>query len=220
MQTELRISEKVKVEIPVVGETTGKWMFKSIVMEADDSFIYLAAPIFKGKEYPLQAGRQVQVFYYRDSGLYSFEAVYNGRVLVGNVASCQVKRTSEIKRTQRREYFRLTCVLTAQLKSRSTGTVAKALIPDVEAIIHDISGSGVRAISRKQFQENEEIECTLYLDPKVLTVSATVLRCAQRQEENNYEMGIRFDQINEADRDQIMAFIFRRQMELRQKGLV
>lgn len=177
MITDLQVAEKLNMELPMDGTRNVQWVFKSVVLETDDAHVYLAAPIFRGREYPPRMAELIRFFYYRDTGLYSFDAKVCGRMLIGGASAWKLEPASEVKRTQRREYYRLTCMLAAQIRSIITGTVSRAHIPDGEVIIHDISGAGVRALSKRQFQVNEAVECDLYLYVETVTVTAKVLRC-------------------------------------------
>jgi c-di-GMP-binding flagellar brake protein YcgR len=215
---ELQIGEKIMLEISLPGHESAR-LVKSLVMEMDDKGYYLAVPMIDGKKYRMDPGEQMNVMFFRDSGQYSFRAEHVQTQMTGMAPVCRVVRVSAFKKLQRRSSFRLSCMLKAVIKSVISGISSRAVIQDVEAIVCDISGTGVKAFAHKSFQPGESIECTLYLNPDTITLSAKILRCIKQPDGRNHELGIHFENITENEQDRIMAFIFRRQRELSQKGL-
>jgi len=219
MNLDLLVSEKVNMEIThrSSGETL---VLKSILLEQDDEALYLAVPIHRGVAYPLHQGQQMNVVYYRENGIFSFQARFLQKVRLGEVEACRLTVEGTPVKIQRRDFFRLPCLLTARLKSLTTGVISRVTFDEVEAIIHDISGSGAKGVSHKPFAEKDSVMCTLFLDPEEMTVQAEIIRCQLQDDGRHYELGMRFSEISEGQQDQILAFILNRQRELRQKGLL
>ncbi|MEN1759994.1 flagellar brake protein [Anoxynatronum sibiricum] len=219
MNLELLVSEKVNME--VTNRNTGETLvLKSLLLEQDEETLYLAVPIHRGVEYVLHQGQQMKVVYYRENGVFSLQTRFLQKVKLGEVEACRLVIDGKPVKMQRRDYFRLPCLLTARLKSLSTGVISRVTFDEVEAIIHDISGSGARGISHKPFAEKDQVICTLFLDPEELTVKAEIIRCQHQADERQYELGMRFSEISETQQDQLLAFILNRQRNLRQKGLL
>ncbi len=209
----LKTGDKVDIQIHNPNNPEGVKTLYSQVMNVDSEFYYITGPVIKGIEYPVKIGQKADLTYYRDAGVFSFSIAFLKKIKDGNLELYQIARISEPRKTQRREYYRLKYMVNGSLKSLENET-------SCEILVLDISGGGIRATSPKSFYVGEKIECTLNLEDERITVAATVVRTIRVNDEQKYELGIKFEDVSEQNQNKIIAFIFQKQGELRKKGLI
>lgn len=213
MEILLETGDKIDVRIHHPSNPDGYIDLFSQVMNVDSEFYYVTPPASKGAEYPLRVGQKADIVYYREAGIYMFQAVFLKRVKEGQLTYFQIARLTEPEKTQRREFFRLKYLLQCKLKSLENEQTC-------EATVQDISGGGVRVISPRSFYIGEKIECTLFLDEHMIAVAAKVVRSQRMPDDKRYEIGVQFIDVSEQNQNKIVGYIFHKQGELRQKGLV
>lgn len=90
----------------------------------------------------------------------------------------------------------------------------------VESITRDISGGGLQLVTKNHLPIDSTLQLSLDI-PGFGTVAAkaAIVRIVQPPETNIYWIATKFTEIKETDREKIIKFIFKKQSELRQKGL-
>lgn len=212
-----KINQKVQVNIknyPYEG------CYSSRVEEISSERIVLAAP-FKGSNViPLHIGDVITVTYWTETAGYSFttEIVDTN---YGNLPTITIKHPRQIERIQRRKYLRLPATIPVTYRVLNN--------PEKSDVYHsftlDISGGGVLICSPVCLSYNDKLDITLALPQKgEINVVGRVLRIEERIDKKSrirsYLLGIEFLEINEPDRDKIIAFIFDMQRRMRRKGLI
>ncbi|MEN1759428.1 flagellar brake protein [Anoxynatronum sibiricum] len=213
MEILLETGDKVDVRIHHPSNPEGYMILYSQVMNVDSEFYYLTPPVSKGVEYPIRVGQKADIIYYREAGIYMFQASFLKKVKDNYLTYFQIARLTEPEKTQRREFFRLKYMLQCKLRSLENDQ-------SCDAIVQDISGGGVRMISPRSFYVGEKIECTLHLDEHVIAVAAKIVRSQRMPHDKRYEIGAQFIDVSEQNQNKIVGYIFHKQGELRQKGLV
>ncbi len=209
----LKTGDKVDIQIHNPNNPEGIKTLYSQVMNVDSEFSYISVPVTRGIEYPVRIGQKADLTYYRDTGVFSFTIAFLKKIKEGNIDFFQIVRLTDPIKTQRREYFRLKYMLNGSIKSLENDK-------SCDILVQDISGGGIRVTTTKSFYAREKIECTLYLDQDPIIVAATIIRSARMSDNSRYELGIKFEDLSEQNQNKIIAFIFQKQGELRQKGLV
>ncbi|RQD67775.1 MAG: hypothetical protein D5S00_09735 [Tindallia sp. MSAO_Bac2] len=209
----LSAGDKVDIEIENKNNPVDSKVLYSQVLElAEDSF-YISVPMTKGFEYPLRTNQKLNIIFFNDKGVYTFRGECRGKVKIENLDAYEIVRLSEPKKKQRREFFRLKYMIKVSLKSLEKDTIANALTLD-------LSGGGLKVLTDRSFYVGEKIEATLFLEEGDVTVASVVVRAHKRSEDKRFELGIKFHDIGEQNRNKIVAFIFQKQGELRKKGLI
>mgnify|MGYP000998801311 CR=1 FL=1 len=212
---DLKIGEKLEIQ-PVVGENSKSLKHKitSQLIDIKNEVLYVSNPIRSGVSYPLHKNEKIKVIFYRDDkGIYSFIAEVIQR-LSTNFPVYKIKPLSEPEKIQRRYYYRLQILTKVLVKNLNEDTWT-------ETLTKDLSGGGFRVVSSKKFDEGEILECNIKLDKdKEVNVACEVIRVVKNFETNEYDISMKYVDISEATRNEIIAFIFKKQRELRQKGLI
>ncbi|MHB8842499.1 MAG: flagellar brake protein [Candidatus Aquicultor sp.] len=127
--------------------------------------------------------------------------------------------TGEIDFVQRRQYFRLSKPSASAHYQLIEKEVVEAEIMPVEAMVWDISGSGIGMVLRsaKTIYTGVMMKLTVSIsDGRPIEVIGEIVRVVPRSIiRNEYLIGINFKKIKETDRDRIIKFITQEQLSLR-----
>ncbi len=185
------------------------------IIDLREGYIYISAPIYKGKRYFLSNGQTISIFFYRDSAVYQFYAEVIKQADTGIVAFI-VRPTSNLCRIQRRSHYRFSIVIDVIIERKRNDEIHR-----LECIAKDLSGGGIRAVCSEELEEGEYVKIELYLyKNNRIIVNGKVIRAIKNTTTNSYELGIKFDKISRSNEDKIYSFIFERQRLLRKKGLI
>ncbi len=206
---------------------------------------FISAPIYEGRRYALEKGAMIMVMLTRDtSGIYTFYATVGNRTDFENISVVQLTKSSDIKKSQRRKYFRLPYIgdirvedpnqpkMTEEEKLKFEALKEKykdnpdILVeePEIQYIAmtgKDLSGGGMKAISRKPLELGIYVKGIMMLDEQALNFNGKVVRCMSTMDTyENYEIGIMFEGMDDQVRSQIISYIFKKQRSMRKKGLI
>lgn len=125
---------------------------------------------------------------------------------------------SNTPKAQRRNFVRLDVRVPFEYNIVANDIV----LPETySATTRDISGGGLRFDSKVELQINTELEMSLDIPRHgKITAVAQVVRCIPLEKVPGYSIGVEFTIIDKRDRERLIRFIFERQRELRQKGLI
>jgi c-di-GMP-binding flagellar brake protein YcgR len=207
MDLMLEMGDRVDIQIHHPINPQGPKIFHAQVMNVDSEFYYISVPEIRGIEYPVRIGQKADLSFYRDEGIYYLTIAFIKKVQDGNTELYQISIISQLRRTQRREYYRFKYEMTGMLKSLESEKFC-------EIIIKDISAGGVSALSPQPFYLDERTECQLHLEEDVASVPARIVRTSRIGKEKRYRLGLQFQNVCEETENQIIAFISRKQEEL------
>lgn len=156
------------------------------------------------------------------SGLYQCFVRIIDRYKSNNVYILAVELTSNLRRYQRREYYRFSCAL--EMKSRELSedeikvvdTVDEYLTPGLplkQSVIVDISGGGLRFLSNQQYEPDSliYINYRLVIKEKVKDYNVVGKVLATKPSENRkgvYEHRVQYVNMGTDDREEIIKYIF------------
>ena len=156
------------------------------------------------------------------SGLYQCFVKIIDRYKSNNVYILVVELVSNLRRYQRREYYRFSCAL--EMKSRELSedeirvvdTVDEYLTPGLplkQSVIVDISGGGLRFLSNQQYDAGSliYINYRLMIKDKVKDYNVVGKVLATRPSENRkgvFEHRVQYVNMGTDDREEIIRYIF------------
>lgn len=178
----------------------------------------IAMPMSKGVPIMLQRG---EVFFGRiveDCAAYEFTTSLLAKYLQP-LPAWIVTLPYDIKKIQQRAFVRIDTALPVQIAEIVDGQVIEGKI--INAVTKDISGGGVQIAISHRWRIGTNLLVTVnYPDIGSLTLKSQVVRVQQPQTDRAiFWVGIKFLEINEKDRGNIIKFIFKKQLEQRRKGL-
>ncbi len=180
--------------------------------------LLVAAPIHHGEIVPIRVGTALHVSFKADQikaqGKYRASSIVESR-LRGRVPQLLLRLTSDWERFQERGFVRMDVLLDGQyapLQEEGHGAARPCQITN-------LSGGGALIVANERLDEEGQIWIAMELDDTVVESSARVIR-ACNSNEDNYAHGIAFIDIEEESRKAIIQYVFKKQLELRRKGLV
>lgn len=225
--------KKIEKRLSVDPDKVSPVYISQVLDEAGNGDILVAMPVSEGKVIPLAVGDEYDTTFYSKSGLLNCRMVVSGRYKKDYLFLLALQQLSDLKKVQRREYFRLNC--RNPLKYRILGDDERTEIekghPYViepkedewkNGVMLDLSGGGIRFVSAFSEEKDSMIqvrfEFILENDPVVVYSYAHLLR-SERSENNPsiYDQRIKFFRMDRNLRESIIKYIFDTQRKLRVK---
>lgn len=215
-----------------------KPVYVSQVLEFDEyeeDVVNIAMPIFEGRLIPLEIGKQFELYFYTPKGIYKCNSIIENRYKSNNIYILEVRITSTLKKHQRRQYFRLEVNMEMQYKLFSEEEekyfrLMGKFSDDMDkrgfdtGVTMDISGGGVRFISKEQFHPGAKMMTRIAYgedsDRRLCEAIARVIASHPARGKNNvFETRIEFVQIKDSEREAFIKFIFQVERNMRRKKL-
>ncbi len=225
---ELRRSSKTET---VDGEVAITYV--SQILDVDDAGNIVAAmPISEGHIVPVEIGSVFQAYFYTSKGIFRSRCRITERGKERNIYIMTIEILDDLVRYQRREFYRLACLIDATVIPLNVTEVLtysrdfempEPLAGEPEAcVIVDISGGGVRFISSKSYEKNSYV----YLKFETQTgtgnhdfelMGRVVMSIKSEADNGKYDNRVQFKVISKDKREEIIRFIFDEQRRMRQK---
>lgn len=203
------------------------------ILSEDQLEIYM--PMEKSKLILLPVNAEYDMYFYTQAGLYQCFANVIDRYKSDNQYILLMELTSNLRKFQRREYYRLSCALEmnsrplekeeVEVVERGTNYLVPGL-PLKRSVIVDISGGGIRFIGNYAYEPDSLVCCKYNLvvdgNAKEYTLIAKVLMVRELEDRPGvYEHRAQYINIDTAEREEIIRFIFEeeRKHRKREKGL-
>ena len=222
-QIELRKVRKLKED-----EDSIRKVYKSQLIDIlSDDRIEISMPMEKTKLILLPVGEEYDLFFLTKGGLYQCYARIVDRYKSDNLFVIQLELTSNLRKHQRREYYRFSCAL--EMKSRplereearavemdTVMSQSAMLVPELplqRSVIADISGGGLRFVAEYAYEIESLILCkySLWLEGeyKKFTVYGRVLDVKPIENRPGfYEHRVQYVRMDKDDREEIIKYIF------------
>jgi len=213
--SEFKIGDKLEVLVYKIDVDGNKKVLPLLSQLADitDDLLFISMPLVHGVPYKLKRNSKIRIIIYREEkGIYSFSGEIVSMVQK-NIIMYGVRPISDIEKEQRRFYYRL------QIRSKM---IIKSLDRDFTetCVTKDLSGGGARISCKSEFNKNESLNCFINLVGEIVNAKGVIVRKEKDFGDNNIELGIKFTEIQDTDRNKIVSFIFKEQRLLRKKGLI
>jgi len=215
-RTLLSIGTRVRIrraDVPEAGT------FSTRVEEVDETRIVVQPPFVQGSPVSWPPGTRVELEVNRTQqpgqGLYRSVTVVLGKGS-GPLGFVYLQKPEEWQRVQAREFFRVPAMLAVQVRA-----VGQEEGPWMIGQTRDVSGGGCLLVLGQPFSVGDTVEIVLSLPEGRVSAKGTVKRSEKVEESggNLWSLGVAFTDIAERDRDVIIRFALKRQIELRRKGL-
>lgn len=194
-----------------------------------DDRLEIIMPMEKTKLILLPIDGEYDVCFYTSLGLYQCFTRIIDRYKSNNVYVLVLELTSNLRKHQRRNYFRYSCVLDMKMRELKREEVQAAeanqvsLVPGLplrRSIIVDISGGGIRFIADHEYEEGSLVYCTYKLasndfgkDYEVVGKILSAKPVANRPGE--FEHRVQYVNLDNDTREEIIKFIFEEERKLR-----
>lgn len=217
---------------PELNQNMGKKTYKSQIYDiVSEDQIKVAMPMEQGKVILLPVDGEYNVCFYTQTGLYQCLGRIIDRYKSDNVFVLVVELTTDLRKYQRREYYRLNCVLDMKSREVTEGDVGmfseRVRFVDTDitfnnGIVVDISGGGARFISRVRYPQGTNIlfVFSLYVSGSLneyKLIGKVLLSERLENRDGEYEHRIQFVNIMNDDRESIIRYIFEEERKNRHR---
>lgn len=213
------------------GEQQKTYHSEVITILSEDS-LEIAMPMEQTKLILLPVDGEYDLIFYTDGNLYQCFARIVDRYKSNNVYILVVELISNLRKYQRREYYRFSCVLEMNARTLQEEEIQaieeKALfelqpnLPIKRSVIVDISGGGLRFISSQRYEPNSLIYCGYQLlkggNRKQYDVVGQVLAVKELENKpGTFEHRVQYYNLDVHTREEIIKFIFEEERKSRRK---
>ncbi|MBQ6994892.1 MAG: flagellar brake protein [Lachnospiraceae bacterium] len=220
-------------EVTLPDETVGIKMYKSTVFDiSEDGKIMIVMPMEKTKMVLLPTEGEYEVCFFTHGGMYNANIRIIDRQKINNTYVLVTEMLTNLHKYQRREYYRFNCIIemvTKELDKAEAEAFGKHLgylISETDmkrGVIVDISGGGLRFVSRQPFQEGNILYLRFRLPfndkEKEFKLAARVILSREiEKRQNEYENRVKFLYIDNITREEIIKYIFNEERKNRKNG--
>lgn len=187
--------------------------------------IEITMPMEKTKIVLLPTGAEYDLRFYSSNGIYQCKAKIAGRSKKNNVFLLIMELTSNLRRNQRREFYRFSCALEMGSRALDSGELMMlerdGMLDEMlsegeplrESIIVDISGGGLRFIADHAYDKGNIILCRYRLETdsgvREYEILGKVLGVEKSQKRPGvFEHRVQYVDIDDGTREEIIKFIF------------
>lgn len=195
----------------------------------DDENIHVFMPVEKLKTILVPLDVDFRLYFYCKHGIYTCEARCIERYKEDSVMVAVFEPYTSLSKQQRREYYRYSCIIGMNTRKLSEAEDyrfheqknAQLLAePQDKSVIVDISGGGMRFVSRDKYDDSSLVHCRFMLEiqgkSKIYDVVVRVISSYPvANNKSNTEYRCQFLYIPTAEREEIIKFIFEQERKLR-----
>ena len=184
--------------------------------------IEISMPMEKTKLILLPVDGEYDLYFYSDNGLYQCYARVVDRYKNNSLYVLVLDLISNLRKHQRREYYRFSCALemnSRQLQEEEVALAGKreeALSPQLplkSSVIVDISGGGLRFVANYAYEAQSLILCKYHLlvggENKEYNLVGKVLNVRELESRKGvFEHRVQYVNVNATEREEIIKYIF------------
>lgn len=215
-------------------EKPGK-VYKSEVCDIlSEDRLEIAMPIEQTKLILLPIDSECDVIFYGKGSLYQCFARIIDRYKANNLYILVIELITNLRRYQRRDYYRYSCALqmcTRELEEEEVKAVESngeydltPGLPLKQSLIIDISGGGLRFLATHKYEPDSLIYCTYQLfvkgQNKKYELVGKILSVKESENRSDtFEHRVQYINIDETTREEIIKYIFEEERKERRKEL-
>lgn len=215
MEQILKVNQRLEI---MLSKSVNTPRFASRVEEILANEMVIAMPMQKGRPIFLESGRGFYGKIITEGGVYFFKSKYvNKRMYPLPVWIASMPY--EIEKMQQRSFVRFDVSQPLQIEYFPDDDVDNAIA--FKVMTRDLSGGGLQAICEQSIKIGTKVKMVITLpEDGDLEVDGEVIRVQRPQEDRQlFWVSIQFVGARAILRDKISKFIFKKQLEHRQKGL-
>ncbi len=214
----LKIGQLVHIE--AMDSNDNPQRYSSRVEDLGDNIITLASPIKDRVPILLPLGSKVNVWYWDKVAVYTFRTTILDRKAEG-VPVYILKAPDKVKRVQNREFVRVKAVLNVTLRYTNEQEYTK----EIECKTRNISGGGIMLVINKptDIMTGSEVFLKFNIYDKKVYSAGRVVRNYWELDSKGVEyniLGVEYTSISNEHRNIIVKYVYKKQVELRRKGLL
>lgn len=233
MKVELR--EKLSDRDIQLGKTPKTYASRILEITDDEDIISIAMPMEQSRLIPLAKGDTFDAFFYTAKGLYQANILIQERYKDGNIYTLQCEILTELKKYQRRQFFRLVKSIPVKymsIKDEERDEILKKpeIIDSVmksyvnsEAISIDVSGGGIRIVGDKLLTKSSSLIVNFNIGTdtgiRYFRLLAKIIKSEELlAKKGKFENRLEFLNITDEDREILIKYIFEEERKLRRNA--
>ncbi len=226
-----------RVDLQVVRRTTQKgdkpektYATKIHDILSDDRMEVLM-PMEQTKLILLPVEGVYEMYFYTEAGLYQCIGRIIDRYKSNNIYILLIELETNLRKYQRREYYRYSCALDMEARNLSEEEIGGGENDDFKlapgmplkrSIVVDISGGGLRFVSEYKYEKGSHILCKYSLlvkgTVKEYEIVSEILDVRELENKpGSFEHRVRYVNVDSKEREEIIQFIFDEERRKRQK---
>lgn len=227
----LELTRSVAAETPEGYDEKQKVYVSQVLEILEDEKIKIGMPIEQGRIIPIPVNCRLDGCFYTEKGLYQGRILVTDRYKEGTVYVLIAEVITNLQKFQRRQYFRLGCVIDVKYKKITDDEVQEYIREGSleqendafeEGTALDISGGGIRFVSKEKININQKIFMSLEInyENQIRTYGLMGLVIDSDSTKNNtglYENRVEFVNIKGNVRESLIKYIFEEERIQRQK---
>ena len=183
--------------------------YSSVVqdMPAPDTII-IAQPTSMGVYLNLAVSDKGEIFFKRKNGILTFLVVQEERFVSGDVPMLRMRAVSEVRRSQRRSWYRLEKSLPVQLSVKEENDAYSEGIT-IKARTINISGGGCRIAIKQPMDNDARLECRISFSPDMDLVMDGQVVWVEKQtgNEKTNVIGVQFMDEDAATQNKLVSYV-------------
>lgn len=216
-----------------IGDEPDRIYVSQVYDIVSEDELKIAMPIVDGRIVPLPLNGRFDLCFYTSHGLYQCRATITDRYKEDGLFVLQIEITTDLKKFQRRQYFRLECTLDLLYRILPKEEVLEIITnkDSMQEFLHsglehgvalDISGGGMRFTSKQKHSLGDCIIIVIKIkkgNENVLCVlPGTIIRSGKISHRDDvFEHRVEYNNLQGAVRETLIKFIFEEERRLRQK---
>lgn len=230
-----RLELSKPVNPPAAGTAGGKEQKKRIYASKvydvlEDEQLKIAMPMVEGRVLPLPLHSRYDACFYSSGGLYLAKVVVTDRYKEDGLYILEIELTSELKKFQRRQYYRLEHTMDIEYKcvteeemmdviENDTALELSSLYGMSTGIMLDLSGGGIRFTTKEQLEKDSALIINLNIGiavEEICRLAATVISSSKLDNrEHMYVNRVEFRNMKDTTREKIIKYIFDMERKMR-----
>ena len=224
------VVEIIDKDIISPEERSAKTLRTKIFDIVSDDVIKVTIPTVQGKLQLIETDGEYDVYFYTSNGLYQCVCTVKDRYRSNAIPVMELELQSNLRRYQRREYYRLNCMLEMKchafdpeetdeyMKTGNYSTATGGKGPN--AVMVDISGGGARFVSTESYEVGALMLFRFSLKQKTgfkdySVVGRVVYSGLMENMGGKYETRAQFVDIENTERESIIKYIFEEERRIR-----
>lgn len=230
-----------------IGREVDKKQFNSKVLDlVDEETAKISMPMEHNRIIPLEPGEKYQFCFYTARGLFQCKGEIVERYKDGSLSVLVVKFDSDLEKYQRRQYYRLECVMNTEYRIHSKNEqiyenrlnedrfrtdsekrLCEEALKELRetwftATIVDISGGGLRFNSRTLHEKGQRLKVKIRFSYQRQEFDCeyegrVIAASSIEKKPGFYETRVEFENIDIDERETLIKFIFEEERKIRRR---
>ncbi|NLK68144.1 MAG: flagellar brake protein [Clostridiaceae bacterium] len=216
-----------KIELELYDKNGNKINKSTLVSQyesydEENNLMEIHVPFSKAYMYPIPVKAQIGVIFSSEKETYMFFAEVVSKKYSRPIPMLWIKPISAIEKIQRREFFRMECMLAVSYcVLDSLDNISCEKKPDevyTKCYTRDISGGGIRILTKQEHESGTIIKAFIELEKEQeqdICMIGTIVRSVLVIEQGSYmyDTAVMINQIEDKAREIIIRYVFETQRE-------